>query len=153
MRWTLSSVLWLFFSLRGRIGRAQWWAGVALLLIVGLPSIATAFEDIAKRYVVEIALFDLATLYPSYALDAKRFHDHDRSSLWGVFAAVPALLLAGLNFLSSTDVYEEADIEWIFIGTLLTIGLWYAIYLGCFRGVLGPNRFGADPLSSRLEQP
>jgi uncharacterized membrane protein YhaH (DUF805 family) len=153
MQRDLRFVLWLFFSLRGRIGRAQWWAGVALLLIISLPSIITVLdEDLTKRYFVEIALFDLATLYPYYALAAKRFHDRDRSGLWGLFVVGINVLLIGLDFLSFTELYEDSELEWIFSGALLTVTLWNLVDLGCARGVVGPNRFGPDPLLARIEQ-
>jgi len=154
MQWKPGFVLWLLFPLRGRIGRGQWWAGIALLLIISLPSIATVFdEDLAKRYVVEIALFDLVTLYPGYALDAKRFHDRDRSGLWSMFGIVTALLLLGLAVLSSINDCEYPELEWTLTGALFVLALWYLVDLGCARGVAGPNRFGPDPLIGRVEEP
>jgi len=153
MYWSPSFALWLLFSPKGRIGRAQWWAGIILLLIISAPSIMTVFdEELAREYVIEIALFDLATLYPGYALDAKRFHDRDRSGLWGMFAVVIALFLIGFELLAFIDDCEFRELEWACNGALLAVAVWYLIDLGCARGVTGPNRFGLDPISRGTAQ-
>jgi uncharacterized membrane protein YhaH (DUF805 family) len=149
--------VWLFFSLEGRIGRAQWWIGDVLILIVSLPSILATFDDdLYDRYWVAIALFDLAMFYPTYALDSKRFHDHSRSGLWALFLTVPGLLWLGVDAAFHSDLIEETVYEMltdVMIGSALIILVWFIIELGCLRGIQGANRYGQDPLSTSLFSP
>lgn len=114
----------LLLGVQGRLSRRTfWWVGV-----VGL--------GLAQLYLW--ALFDIAgtspsfadglssalVLWPVIAVTAKRWHDRDRSAWWVLINLVPVL------------------------GTL-----WTLLQCGLLRGTDGPNRFGADPLVRRREDP
>src|SRR5262249_44348098 len=60
-----------------------------------------------------------ASVWPGIAVGAKRFHDRDKSGWFLLIFLVPVLGL-----------------------------LWLLIELGFFRGTVGHNRFGPDPLVS-----
>lgn len=113
-------LIWLFFSLSGRVGPTAY-------LLAGLfLYICRAFVFYRLYQVVEVApdspaaetwsfLFILVVVisYGSFfALSAKRFHDFGRSSLWALTALVADLLLLAV--------------------------------LPFFRGDQGPNKYGAE---------
>ena len=63
---------------------------------------------------------DLILLYPSFAVNAKRWHDRDKSAWWVLLGLIPVL------------------------GQILCF-----IVLGFIKGTEGSNRFGPDPLESK----
>ncbi len=97
----------MFFSLRGRIGRQQfWWYGVCVLL--GL--------DLLGHALLEVAGFDpdlvdrtvnLLLLWPAVAVSVKRWHDRDKSGWWVLLNLVPVVgqmwALVDNGFLRGTD--------------------------------------------------
>jgi len=110
---------WLLFSFKGRICRKTYWQfTLAMVLIILVPAIAVlgVGTTAADNYVT---FMSLATLYPSLAVQAKRWHDRDKSAWWILINFVP------------------------FIG-----GIWALIENGFLIGTNGKNRFGEDPVSS-----
>lgn len=109
---------WLYFSGRGRIGRATFWRhGVLALLLIGLLGVALLqiagmSSDSAQAWI------DLALLWPVIAISIKRWHDIDRSGFFSLVNLIPA------------------------IGQLVAL-----IANGFVRGSAGPNRYGDDPLA------
>ena len=127
----------LFFSLKGRIGRQQWWLGnVALLAVTGVASVLLALvfgtpvapearsEGILYEYDLGptggavLGVFIIAYAWSSLALTVKRWHDRDKSGLWILINAVPV------------------------IG-----GIWALTENGFLKGTDGPNNYGDDPLA------
>jgi len=117
------SALWFLFSFRGRISRKQYWF---FYLVVFLGAfILTAFTGISTN-IYEIStpqlMFMLWILWPSLAVQAKRWHDQDKSALWLLINFIP---IAG--------------------------PIWSLIQNGFIPGTHGPNRFGPDPLEIQKE--
>lgn len=132
---------WLFFSLQGRIPRAQYWLGsfvssllaMAPLLVVlvlwfqSVQSWETLPDDPLEwgtetewAQLFGVILFvSLPAAWMQVALAVKRWHDRDKSGLWLLVYLVP------------------------YLGAF-----WAFVELGCLRGTPGPNRYGADPLQS-----
>ena len=107
----------LLLSFEGRIGRKTYWmCFLAFLGVAIVLGISTAFlGDIGM--IVQI-VFLLAMVWCGLAVQAKRWHDRDKSA-W-----------------------------WILIGLIPVIGpIWALIENGFLRGTEGGNRFGADPLA------
>lgn len=109
---------WFLFSLRGRINRKPFWvfniiifAGVVLLSM--FTGVSHDINEMSKPQM----MFMIWIFWPSIAVQAKRWHDVDKSALW-VF----------INFIP-------------FIGPL-----WALFQNGFIPGTPGPNRFGPDPL-------
>ena len=75
------------------------------------------FEDISTFGQIMAAIIALAIVWLSVCLQAKRWHDRDKSAWWMLIAIIP------------------------FIGDV-----WVLIECGFRRGTGGPNRFGDDPL-------
>jgi uncharacterized membrane protein YhaH (DUF805 family) len=111
-----------FFSAEGRISRKQWWVGQLvlvsfLLLVLFLDSIV---ENISgSGDVFGIVIFFIGALvftWSGICLNAKRWHDRDKSGWWQLIGAIPL------------------------------IGIWTLIENGFLRGTDGPNSYGPDPL-------
>jgi uncharacterized membrane protein YhaH (DUF805 family) len=150
----------LFTSLRGRITRAKWWVGQAVLLVV-FSAIAWIGEQ--TPFASAIAAFAWILLYvPAYALAAKRFQDRDKRGDIALYGYVPSIVAAGL--LSFGPVVEEDRIVTLPLGeldvslnwntnplgdvcflVLIVVTIWFLIALGMRKGTEGGNRFGPDP--------
>ena len=108
----------LYFDLRGRVSRRQFWLH-GVLALIGVALVAHALLGIAR---VSADTADLAVnlllLWPALAVSVKRWHDRDRSGWWVLLNLVPV-------------------IGW----------LWALIDNGFLRGTIGANRFGEDPLA------
>lgn len=109
---TLSSFL---FSLKGRIGRQQWW--IYLLLALIPTAILDAAWDQADNFspvlLLPLLLVSLAPLWWYIATGVKRLHDCDMSGWW--------MLLLLLPYLGALALF---------------------IIHGFIAGTRGPNRFG-----------
>jgi len=127
---SISSLLW---SYEGRIGRARFWFGVLLVILMGIAfgvvaallniPIDTGVGPVAEEISVGGALFLLAAFvvlaYAQLAVYVKRFHDRGKSGWWVLIAFVP---LIGF--------------------------LWILIELGMLAGDPGPNAYGPPELSA-----
>ncbi len=111
----IKSGLWLLFSFRGRINRKPYWVFNLCIFAAGL-----LFGLIMEptREITEYQLmFMFWILWPSLAIQAKRWHDINKSALWVLINLIP---VAG--------------------------PLWAMIQNGFIPGTRGENRFGTDPL-------
>ena len=144
------NLLRLFFSFRGRAGRASFWlvslAWVVLSLIFGVVWSATGAADVQvghdRRVDAAFGLWMLVLLASGLAIAVKRLHDRNKPAWWLLlfYVAPPAIeTIAELNDLDS------AATVWLMVlsGAL---SLWALLDLGCLRGTRGPNRYGPDPL-------
>ena len=107
----------LLFSFEGRINRKPYWI---FLLVVFISSIVATAIDMAttgdETGVASIILL-IIILWPSLAIQVKRWHDRDKSG-W-----------------------------WVLIGLIPIIGaIWAFVENGFLKGTEGSNRFGNDPL-------
>lgn len=119
------------FSFQGRIGRAKFWLG---FLIVILMSIVTqilmplidgvSFEAaLADNYepspasIILMVVSLVLTIWISIAIAVKRCHDRGQSGWYYLIALIP---IVGF--------------------------FWYIINLGILKGDHGPNKYGPDPL-------
>ncbi len=127
---SISSLLW---SWEGRIGRARFWLGVLLVILMsigfgivgslfGIP-IDTGMGPVAEEISAAGALYLLAALivvaYAQLAVYAKRFHDRGKSAWWVLIAFVPII-----GF------------------------FWILIELGMLPGDPGPNAYGPPELGA-----
>jgi uncharacterized membrane protein YhaH (DUF805 family) len=104
-------------SFEGRIGRKTYWMFMVAVFVGGIVAstidLATSGQSIGAVY----GLFFLAILWPSLAVQAKRWHDRDKSGWWILINFIPIL------------------------GPL-----WALVENGLLSGTEGGNRFGADPI-------
>lgn len=112
--WRAMTLGQVFFSFEGRITRATWWLyGVAALLGLGLTGFALLTIAGLPNERAE-TLVNVALLWPTLAVSAKRWHDRDKSGWWLLINLVPV-------------------VGW----------LWALVENGLLAGSPGANRFGA----------
>ena len=114
----------LLLSFEGRVGRKVFWfmflAFFIVYAVLGvLTAVAGSMSDTAASGMSIIMLLAvLALIWPSLAIQAKRWHDQDRSAWWILIGLVP------------------------FVGGLIAL-----VMCGFIQGTPGPNRFGAGPMA------
>jgi uncharacterized membrane protein YhaH (DUF805 family) len=118
----MKNILWFLFSFYGRIGRRSFWlftlTVAAIVLLPGLFILETGTEANADRYVTVASVI---FFWPALAVQAKRWHDCDKSGWWFFICFVPV------------------------IG-----GVWALIENGFISGTEGPNRFGNPPYQAKI---
>ena len=156
---------YLFTSLQGRVSRAKWWAGEAVLFIV-FSALALIGNQTPIGPAIS-ALIWIVLYLPAYPLAAKRFQDRDKPGETALYGYVPSIIAAGLlNFgpvetsprtldlpIGDVDVslnWNTNTIGVICFIILISVTAWFVIELGMLKGTHGPNRFGPDP-SSRTD--
>ena len=122
----------LFLSFDGRTRRMHFWLGLLILWVVETIVVSVTFganmstgfltgnPGAVSNIFAGTGLFGglicVALLWPSLALQVKRWHDRDKSGWWVLISFVPI------------------------IGAL-----WILIECGFLDGTPGPNRFGPSP--------
>ena len=142
---------YLFTSFDGRINRAKWWAGIAIIIVINIVLGFIVFSLFGMSFVGRLLSFviALALFYPFYAVSAKRFQDRDKPGITALYGLVPLLVVSLLGALGLTGAPDQPNVlGWIC--SLINIGivLWFLIELGILKGTEGPNRFGPDPLAA-----
>ena len=111
---------WFLFSVEGRISRKPYWIFV---VIVTLGAVVLSFFEGATINIKKVndaqIIYLILMLWPSVAVQAKRWHDRNRSAFWVLIFFVPI------------------------VGPI-----WSLIELGFLPGTHGPNEFGPDPLGT-----
>ncbi len=138
----------LLFSLDGRIGRAQFWLGTAILLGISLAATygILAIIGLSEAAIAFSAAVAFALAYPSYAVCAKRFQDRDKPGPLALLGLVPSY---GANLLYRFGIFDLDHPSLLAQGLdviIVVIGLWFLVELGFLKGSQGPNRYGPDPL-------
>ncbi|MCX7555262.1 DUF805 domain-containing protein [Xanthomonadaceae bacterium JHOS43] len=110
-------------SLDGRIGRKAFWLfTVALIAIYVIAAFAGGVSVDPSTgmpgYAAWFWILMLVLIWPSIAVQAKRWHDQDRSAWWILINFVP------------------------FVGGLISL-----VMCGFIAGTPGPNRFGEAPMA------
>jgi uncharacterized membrane protein YhaH (DUF805 family) len=113
---------YLLTSFEGRINRAKFWAGVGVLLALGilanLIDLMLGIRIGGDQGIGILGLIaSLISIYLGLAIYAKRWHDRDKSGWWTLIVLIPV------------------------IGPI-----WLLVECGILEGTKGPNRFGQDPL-------
>ncbi len=110
---------WFLLSFQGRINRKPFWLyALAVFLISFSISFIMTSAGSSDPNVASLIL-TLLFIWPNLAVQAKRWHDRDKSAWWVLINLVPI------------------------------IGPIYALVVtGFLPGTSGDNRFGANPLSA-----
>lgn len=157
-------MLFLLFSFRGRINRAQYWLGTSLVgvatvvsqVLIAAISGGSALEakTLAERFgafagaSALVLPLTVLVLWSSLAIQFKRFHDRGRTG-WISMAPIAGMLMLILTIVG--DAMSNApfskvfdDIVPYFWGFIL-VGIGFFIDLGCLPSKEGPNRYGGPP--------
>lgn len=127
---------WLF-SIKGRIGRRDFWIwmGIWLLAMVILFTLAGG-----EMLSIQTAAFILVCLlWPTAAVTVKRLHDRGKSGIWALLMVLAWMLLAG-NWAMLPGVWQWGVGR--LIPTLIIVMM--LIDLGAFVGTQGENKYGKD---------
>lgn len=120
------SIIWVWTSFDGRIGRATYWLKY-LVLYLGAYILLMIIDNVAGLMIDDgmgggfgmlSSIFSLVGIWFSLAAGAKRCHDRGRS---GWFQAIVLIPIIG--------------------------PIWLLVELGFLKGTEGENRFGPDPLA------
>lgn len=108
------------FSFKGRVARHRYWMFVALT--IPFIIIAVIWDNYLgnKPFEGPGAIIGLILLWPTLAVQVKRWHDLNMSG-W-----------------------------WVLVGFIPIIGsIWVFVANGCLKGTDGDNGYGADPLGQK----
>ena len=109
----------ILFSFKGRVNRAKFWM-VRLLMIVVAFIVGLIYSGASEAGCVILLPFGIFWFWAGLAVAAKRWHDRNKSAWWILIELIPI------------------------IGPI-----WAIVELGFFKGTVGPNRFGPDPLENQ----
>ena len=144
----------IFISFSGRINRAKYWIAVLVYTAINIVFAALAYVGSASTALHGIStVVGIAMTISAIGVTIKRLHDRNKSG-WYVllFLVAPVvLLLAGLvigTMSSGSDFVATA--LWLIA---IVIGIWSFVELGCLRGTIGQNKYGADPLAPEVLTP
>ena len=132
---------WMF-SIKGRIGRRDFWIWMAIWVLAMSVLFTLAGTNLLN---VQTAAFILVCLlWPTAAVTIKRLHDRGKSGIWALLMILAWMLLAG-NWSVLPGVWQ-----WVvgrFVPTLIIVMMF--IDLGAFVGTQGANKFGKETLDVR----
>jgi len=141
--------LWL--SLRGRISRSTYW--LKFVLPIAVLQWLAAFVDIfalghaPDQFGPTQAVVFLATFWPGIAAAVKRLHDLGHPG-WYVAVFYGGTVGAGIALALAVPLFgiagALAGVPFVF---LMLGALWYSIKMMAFRGTIGPNQYGSDPVA------
>ena len=107
-----------FFSINGRVTRAQYWLDYHLFFVASGTVMFSLFEVPADGgWNAALILWSGFVIWFGFAMSVKRWHDRDKSGWWNLINVIP------------------------FFGNC-----WTLVEPGFLRGTRGPNSFGPDPL-------
>lgn len=127
---------WLF-SIKGRIGRRDFWIWIVVWLITMVVLFSLANSGLVD---IQTAAFMLVCLlWPTATVTVKRLHDRGRSGIWALLMVLAWVLLAG-NWTMLPDMWQWGVGR--FVPTLIMVMM--LIDLGAFTGTQGENKYGKE---------
>lgn len=111
-------LFWLFFSLRGRVGRAAYFLAGLLVLVVQMfffyrTSLEVEGSAASEAWATAFLVAALIATWSNFALTAKRFHDFGKPTAYAAISLIAGFILV--------------------------------IVLALIKGEDGPNQFGPGP--------
>lgn len=157
--------MWNFlFSPTGRASRRDYWMRF-VLPYVGIAIVAAILDVIvfgsagidgkgSGPFQAIVALF---YFWPSLAVSIKRLHDRGLSGWWigGQFIAIIAAAVVAYMYLSGareSGATPETPLGLIAVlGALVLVWFYVLIQMWFFRGQVGDNKYGPDPLGNSAD--
>lgn len=122
----------LFFTANGRLGRAPFLIGAAVLIALG--ALYEAAAGVTIHWLTGWFVYP-ALIYGGACVLSKRLHDRGKSGWWAA-AILFALVAVWQPPMNPADVL------------LSLLLVWAVVELGVMGGEPGTNRYGANPLRS-----
>jgi uncharacterized membrane protein YhaH (DUF805 family) len=145
----------LLFFTQGRINRGKWWLGIVciigIVLTISLVLWSTLSTKLFYTFGGRLTVFALTAfaLFATYCINAKRFHDRNKSSAFAQIGLILNGIKAVLDLAGVTgDPWGANTADNLFQVAAMGVGIWYLVELGCLRGTAGPNKYGPDPTAS-----
>ncbi|MBV4414216.1 DUF805 domain-containing protein [Enterobacteriaceae bacterium YMB-R22] len=135
---------WLF-SVKGRLGRRDFWIWIGLWLCAMVLLFSLAGSDTLSLQTASFILVCL--LWPTAAVVVKRLHDRGKSGAWALLLVL-AWMLPAVNWNMLPGVWQWA------VGQLLPtiIMVMMLLDLGAFVGTQGQNKYGKTTAEVRFRQ-
>ncbi len=148
----LSDLVSLLTSFSGRIGRRSWWIGVVIISAGNLIGTLLFNPDPLATYGLRAVhlpswpetIWRLVWLVPATAITVKRFNDRNWPS-WLGYTFAPFWTVVELLEHFGLLVNPDTRTTFVFF-VMMTYSAFVVIDNGFFRGTVGPNRYGPDPL-------
>jgi uncharacterized membrane protein YhaH (DUF805 family) len=142
-----------YLSFRGRANRQRYW--LTALAIAGLmfasAIVAVVLQIVPLLSVIVLPVW-LALVVAIFANATRRLHDRNRSGWWLLlFYVLPTILSIPLQLAQDSAPEGLQGLAALLALVGLPFSIWGLVELGFLKGVVGPNRFGEDPLGSPLE--
>lgn len=166
------------FSFDGRLRRSDYWfisicMGVSIFFVTEVVMLLgfgpdycllTSGFDAAERratagwpYALQM-LINAVTIWPSFAMSAKRAHDRDKSAKTVLFVMAAVLVFNYAQLLvvevTAAAVATAPGLVGYLIFNLVVLAacIYIFVVVGCLDGTRGPNRFGPSPKSDDLAE-
>ena len=136
-------LVFLFFTLDGRIKRRTWWYSQIFLIIVGIlilipiGSILEALDWQDPELEKFVQFFVLIISFLAVFLDSKRLQDR---SINGLVAVIPYILSVPYQFGFISD-----SILQFYVLVVLAARIYIFVNAGFLKGVEGDNKYGPEP--------
>ncbi len=143
----------LFFGFSGRTNRAKFWIAALVygLLNAVLFVLAVATDGSGIDQAIN-GMLGIVFLISGIAVGIKRLHDRNRSGWYLLLFYVAPVILAGAS-LASAGMEDAGIISGIFGLLAVAVGVWAFVDMGCLRGSIGVNQYGADPVAPVIVPP
>jgi uncharacterized membrane protein YhaH (DUF805 family) len=143
-----------YLSFQGRANRKRYWLTVLSIWVLFFVSalFVGALSALPLLSLIIIPVW-LALLVATIANGARRLHDREKSAWWLlVFSVLPCLLLipAELAKFGSDEGFQAFAALFALFG--LPFSIWGLVVMGFLKGTPGPNRYGENPLSPKIEE-
>lgn len=145
----------LLFSTQGRINRGKWWLALLCVLAVTIIVSWVLWSALSTRLFYtfggRLMMFALTAfaLFATYNINAKRFHDRNKSSAFALVGVILNGVKAILDLIGLTgDPWGANLADNLFQVAIVGVGIWYIVELGCLRGTAGANNYGPDPMAN-----
>lgn len=102
----------MYLSFRGRIGRGMYWLA-SIPLIVGYVVASVMAESANEKTAVLGYIIMFSLIWPSLAVQTKRWHDRNKSGWWNLIVFIPifghiwaTIELGFLGSIPGTNIYD-----------------------------------------------
>lgn len=136
-------LLSLLANFPDRIGRSQWWLGMAIIGAIISGALAVGGDHNAL-IMIGAAVASLAIFIP---ITIARLHDRNHS----VESAFTCLLIVSVLAKLIWRALETEHRWWAIAVAGASLAIWAVIELGILRGTVGRNPYGPDPLDETAE--
>ena len=104
----------MYFSIRGRINRTTYWCAIFPLVVT--YAVAEVMAESTNQATAGLGyLIMVSLIWPSLAVQTKRWHDRNKSGWWNLISLVPIVgpiwALVELGFLKGTDGTNRYDLR------------------------------------------